>query len=52
MFTQKKHYEATVGKEKRKARYCDLEGHDDIVCDYYQHGSLTITDQIVIPDSS
>ncbi|CAI2197153.1 6526_t:CDS:2, partial [Funneliformis geosporum] len=30
-------------KEKRKARYCDLEGQDDVTCDYEQYSAF-ITD--------
>ena len=39
-------------KEKRKARYCDLEGQDDVICDYKQHGASIVSEQINIPSSS
>ena len=43
MSTQKVHEEITITNEKkgkRKAQYCDLEGQDDIACDYEKHGHL------------
>jgi hypothetical protein len=54
MSTQKPYNEAysTTKKGKRKARHCDLEGYDNVLCDYEQHGASTVTDQIIIPDSS
>ena len=28
-------------ERKRKAQYCDLEGHGNVACDYEQHGALS-----------
>ncbi|RIB30095.1 hypothetical protein C2G38_2054758 [Gigaspora rosea] len=54
MTEQEKHYKDsyTVKKGKRKACYCDLEGYDDVVCNYDQFLASTITDQVAITESS
>ncbi|CAI2193729.1 11311_t:CDS:2, partial [Funneliformis geosporum] len=38
--------------EKRKAQYCDLEGQNDVTCDYEQHDASIVSEQINIPSSS
>ena len=43
---------SNMKKEKRKARYYDLEDQDDIICDCEQHDTSIVSDQIVIPSSS
>lgn len=54
MSAQERSFEANPNakKGKRKARYCDLEGIDNVDCDYDLHGASTVSDQIVIPASS
>ncbi len=39
-------------KGKRKTQNCDLEGQDDVICDYEQHGVSIVSEQIDIPSSS
>ena len=39
-------------KRKRKAQHCNLEGQDDVICDYEQFGASIISDQVTIPSSS
>ena len=39
-------------KRKRKAQNCDLEGQDDVFCNYEQHGASIVSEQIDIPGSS
>ncbi|CAI2201439.1 20575_t:CDS:1, partial [Funneliformis geosporum] len=39
-------------KGKRKTCHCDLEGQDDVVCDYEQHGTSIIFEKLMIPSSS
>ena len=50
------HHEDTpipnMKKEKRKAQNCDLEGQDDVVCNYEQHGASIVSEQIDILSSS
>jgi len=49
MSTQNMQYEK-IGK--RKAQYCDLEGHSGITCDYEQHGASVVSERVSIPSSS
>ena len=50
------HHEDTpipnMKKGKRKAQNCDLESQDNIVCNYEQHGTSIISEQIDISSSS
>jgi hypothetical protein len=39
-------------KGKRKARYCDLEGQEGVVCDYEKHGASIVSEKVIIPSSS
>ncbi|CAI2191150.1 12018_t:CDS:2 [Funneliformis geosporum] len=43
---------SNIKKGKRKAQYCDLEGQDDVICDYEQYEASIVSEQIVIPSSS
>ncbi|RIB18484.1 hypothetical protein C2G38_2184463, partial [Gigaspora rosea] len=45
-------YSETTNKGKRKAQYCNLEGHDDVICNYDQYGASIVTDQLTVPSSS
>src|SRR5438128_3123174 len=49
MSTRNMQYEKTG---KRKAKYCDLEGKDNITCDYEQHSTSVISERVAIPSSS
>ena len=50
------HYEDTpipnMKKGKKKAQNCDLEGQDDVVYNYEQHGASIISKQIDISSLS
>src|SRR6266542_7106955 len=50
------HHEDTpitnMKKGKKKAQNCDLKGQDDIICNYKQHGTSIVSEQIDIPSSS
>src|SRR3990170_8107709 len=39
-------------KGKRKVQHCDLEGQEDVVCDYEQHGASIVSERVMIPSSS
>ncbi|CAG8811557.1 14168_t:CDS:2, partial [Gigaspora rosea] len=39
-------YSKTTNKGKRKAQYCNLEGHDDVICNYDQYSASIVTDQL------
>src|SRR6266542_2006535 len=39
-------------KGKRKARHCDLEGQEGIVCDYEKHSASIVSEKVIIPSSS
>jgi hypothetical protein len=42
---------SSKGKGKRrKVQYCDLEGQDDVVCDYEINNASIISDKVTIPD--
>ncbi|CAG8817901.1 22020_t:CDS:1, partial [Gigaspora rosea] len=41
-----------ITKGKRKTHYCDLEGHNNVICNYKLHDTSTVSDQITIPSSS
>ena len=49
------HKDSTLSNEKkgkRKTRHCDLEGQEDVICDYEQHGASIVSEQVIIPSSS
>ncbi|CAI2193095.1 12115_t:CDS:1, partial [Funneliformis geosporum] len=55
MSTQKIYEEKTITNErkgKRKAQYCDLEGQDDVVCNYEKYSASIVSEQVTIPSSS
>ena len=37
-------------KGKRKMEYCDLEGYDEIICDYEKNGASIISNRVTIPE--
>ncbi|CAI2188898.1 14737_t:CDS:2, partial [Funneliformis geosporum] len=39
-------------KEKRKIRYCDLEGQEGVICDYEKHSTSIVSEKVIIPSSS
>jgi len=42
---------SSKGKGKRrKVQYCDLEGQDDVVCDYGINNASIVSDKVTIPD--
>jgi hypothetical protein len=44
---------SSKGRVKRiQAQYCDLEGQDDVVCDYEINNASIISDKVTIPDIS
>ena len=44
---------SSKGKGKRrKVQYCDLEGQDDVVCDYGINNASIVSDKVTIPDVS
>nr|CAG8458312.1 7403_t:CDS:2 [Entrophospora candida] len=50
-YEQNTSQEASSSKGKRrKAQYCDLEGQDDVVCDYEINNASIISDKVTIPD--
>lgn len=36
--------------KRRKVQYCDLEGQDDVVCDYKINNASIVSDKVTIPD--
>nr|CAG8561634.1 5925_t:CDS:2 [Entrophospora candida] len=36
--------------KRRKVQYCDLEGQDDIICDYKINNASIVSDKVTIPD--
>ena len=41
---------SSKGKGKRrKVQYCDLEGQDDVVCDYGINNAFVVSDKVTIP---
>ena len=53
---QKSSQEATSSNEgkgkKRKVQYCDLEGQDEVSCDYLLNNASIISDKLTIPEMS
>jgi len=42
---------SSKGKGKRrKVQYCNLEGQDDVVCDYGINNASVVSDKVTIPD--
>ncbi|CAI2192951.1 4532_t:CDS:2 [Funneliformis geosporum] len=39
-------------KGKRKTRHYDLEGQNNVICDYEQHGTSIISEKLMIPSLS
>jgi hypothetical protein len=39
-------------KGKKKAQYCDLEGQNDVTCDYELNGTRVVSERVRIPESS
>jgi len=37
-------------KGKRKVEHCDLEGYDEVICDYEKNGASIISDRVTIPE--
>lgn len=56
MSTQETHHKdpapSIEKKGKRKARYCDLEGQEGVLCDYETHGASIVSEKVIIPSSS
>jgi len=38
--------------KKRKVQYCDLEGQDDVVCDYLINNASIVSTKVTIPEVS
>jgi hypothetical protein len=39
---------STSGKKgKRKVEYCDLESHDEIICDYEENGASVVSGEVI-----
>ena len=36
--------------KRRKVQYCDLEGQDDVICDYKTNNAPIVSDKVTIPD--
>jgi hypothetical protein len=36
--------------KRRKVQYCDLEGQDDVACDYEINNASIVSDKVTIPD--
>src|SRR6266511_5904959 len=38
--------------KKRKVQYCDLEGQDDVVCDYLINNASIVSTKVTVPEVS